>query len=72
MRLSHQSVEDPRSVDRDAMDAHQGRRCRVRMSILSRELVVLVVLLGVAGSVTGILQDGRSTAATRQDQPARA
>ncbi len=60
MRLRHPSVEDPDSVYPDSIVAQHSRRCPVRMSILNRELIVLVALLGVGGSVTGILQDGRS------------
>ena len=60
MRLSHVSAEDPERVHPDSMVANQDRRCRVRMSILSRELILLVVLVGVAGSMTGVLRDGRS------------
>jgi len=60
MRLSDPRGEDPDSLYPDRMVAQQGRRCPVRMSILNRELIVLVALLGVGGSVTGIVQDGRT------------
>ena len=66
MRLFESSVEDPRGVDLSSKYASHGRRSRVRMSILSREMIVMIVLLGVVGSVTGLLQDG--TPVQRCDQ----
>jgi WD40 repeat protein len=66
MRLNRLSVGDSCSIERDSTDADFGRSCRVRVSILSRELVGLAILLGLGGSLTGILQDGWT--ARRSDQ----
>ena len=67
MQSSHLGVDDSRGVDRDAIDANRCRRAGYESRSSSRELLVLVVLLGVAGSVTGFLQDGLACEEKRQD-----
>jgi len=53
-------------MDRDPGAADRDRRCPVRLSILSRELLVAVVLASVAGYLASMAQDGMT-----ESQPAK-
>ena len=60
MRLNRPSAGDNDSADSDLSGTHQARSSPVRISILCPELIVLLTLLGIGGTVMGIFRIGRS------------
>jgi WD40 repeat protein len=66
MRFGRQTTGNPRVLDCDPGATERDRSCPVRLSILSRELLVAILLVGVAGYLVSMAQDGMT-----ESQPAK-
>ena len=58
MRFRRQTTGDPRADGCDPGAAESDRSCPVRLSILSREALVAILLFGVASYLVSMAQEG--------------
>jgi WD40 repeat protein len=66
MRFAPQTTGNPRVIDCDPGSRQRDRSCPVKLSILSRELLVAILLIGVASYLVSMAQDGMM-----ESQPAK-